>query len=262
MQLKQYNGLIRKEKQLQENMKKFILKTLKANGGRITYTPPDTDDDKNDDDEEDDILLEEKYPLISALWGIDGIYNIAITDVYFIEYENGVVNICADGIDQDTESVKKEFTIYPEQFSNIMYFIMFPLKKKIRGYAERLALKDLVDKYDKLPHEFYTESGSIRHEFHCENRECIPKHAQAIEKLLKDASEAKTKTDKGDVHSKIMEMADALATLSLIESQGKPEEEMMVEENSCFYFTEEYQDKFNAIYDGVEAELIEFFQSV
>lgn len=244
--------LVEKETKLQEEMKEAIICTLKANNGRFTYTSPDIDDE--------DAAFEDKYPVVSTLWGKHGTYNIAITDVYLVDSASGQSEIYVDGIDQDTETVQKGFMVYPPQFSDIIYFLMTPVSHRIYEYASRLALKELVDKYSLLPASFFNRDGVILDQYNNERYSLIQKNKGIIESLMKDISKAKTQADKDEIHSRIMEMADDLSTLNLIESQGRPEEEMMVEENECFYFTEEYQDKFNDIYDEVEAELNDFFQ--
>ncbi len=247
MQLKQYNELIQTEKQLQEDMKNFILNTLKANNNHIAYTSPDADNE--------DVSMDDKYPVISTLWGKHDTYNIAITDVYLKEYGQGSVEIYADGIDQDTETVKREFLIYPEQFSDVMYFMMAPLNEQFYKFAAQLALKDLVDKYNKLPHEFYSESGSIKHEYHRQNGDNIQKYTSQLEEIYIKCAE--TGCDKDEINSALMAISCDLADLALIEQNQLKMDAMTEDCDGEIRFTEEKQDEFNTLYDRIEGQLWE-----
>lgn len=120
---KQYDDLVKREEQLMADMKLFIYNVLKANNNHISCISILNDDE--------DASLEDKYPVISTLWGKHDNYNIAITDVYLKEYDKDIFEIYADGIDQDTETMKKEFKIHSLQFSDIMYFIMACLKETL-----------------------------------------------------------------------------------------------------------------------------------
>jgi hypothetical protein len=181
MQFKQYKELIEREGKLQKDMKNFILKALRKAGGRITYISPSADDDETN--------LDDKYPVISTLYGKHGTCNIAITGVYLKESSNDIQEIYADGIEQEAERKQEGFLIYPEQFSDIIHFITAPIGESIHSYAQRLALKDLVDKYNKLPHDFISEYGGIKQEYHSENRDNIQKYTQELEDIYIRCSE-------------------------------------------------------------------------
>lgn len=101
---KEFFYLASEDKKLKEAVKELIFTALKENGGRITFVP------KNDDAD---------YPVTATLWGKHDNPIIEITDVYL----SGKGEIFADGYDQSTGILEKEFLIYPEQFLEIMYFI-------------------------------------------------------------------------------------------------------------------------------------------
>lgn len=248
MQLKQYKELIGREQQLKEDMKSFILNALKVKGNHITYISSNANDE--------DSSLDDKYPVISTLWGKHDTYNIAITDVYLREYESGQAEIYADGIDQDMETVKKDFLIHPEQFSDIVYFIMAPHNEQIFIFASRLALKDLVDKYNKLPGEFFKESGSIKNEFHSENWDNIQKYISELEEIYIRCSDPDS--NKHNINSDLMAIICELAELALIENSRKLIEGLTEDEseNSTRY-TDEAQDEFNDLYDEIEGRVWE-----
>ena len=243
--------LVDKETKLQEEMKETIICTLRANNGRITFVSPDIEDE--------DLSLDDKYPVISTLWGKHGTHNIAITDVYLVETESGHPEIYVDGVEQELENMQRGFMVYPPQFSDIIYFLMTPVSNQIYDYATRLAIKEMVDKYNVLPLALYDENGTILNRYNDEKYSLTQKYILDIEKLMKDAYETRLSKDRDEIHSRIMEMADDLSTLCLIESQKKHEDEMMFVENGCSYFIEKYQDEFNDIYDETEAALNEFF---
>lgn len=243
MQYLIYKELVDKETKLQEEMKEAIICTLKANNGRFRYISPGIDDEG--------AAFEDKYPVISTLWGKHGAYNVAITDVYLVEQEHGSPEIYVDGIEQELETEQKGFMVYPPQFSDIIYFLMTSTYNRIHDYATRLALKQMTGKYNLLPAALHDENGVVLKEYSSEQHTLVQYYVTAIEQLVKDS--IVVDRNKDDVHSRIMEMADNLSTLSLIELQGLPEE------NNCFYFREEFQDKFNDINDDIEAELNEFF---
>jgi hypothetical protein len=248
MQFKQYKELIEREKQLQEDMKNFILSALRANGGRITYISPNADDDETG--------LDDKYPVISALYGKHGTYNVAITDVYLQEQEHCPVQVYADGIEQEFEMQRKEFLIYPEQFSDIIHFITAPIREGIHSYAERLALKDLVDKYGRLPQDFYSGNGGIKHEYHSENWENIQKYTEELEDIYIRCSEPEQ--DKNDINSDLMAIICELAELSLFENKQKLIEDLTEDVEGETRYTEDAQDEFNSLYDEIEGQVWEF----
>ncbi|MBF0648738.1 hypothetical protein IR083_07890 [Dysgonomonas sp. GY75] len=250
MQFKQYKELTEREGQLQGDMKNFILSALRANGGRITYISPNADDDETG--------LDDKYPVISALYGKHGTYNVAITDVYLQEQEHCPVQVYADGIEQESEIKQEGFLIYPEQFSDIIHFITAPIREGIHSYAERLALKDLVDKYNKLPQDFYSRNGGIKHEYHSENRENIQKYTKELEDIYIQCSEPEQ--DKNGINSDLMAIISDLADLALIEQNQLPMSEMIEDEGegNGVRFTEKTQDEFNGLYDEIEGQIWEF----
>lgn len=245
MKLKRYNELIQREQQLQGEMKDFIIDALKASGGHITYVSPDMDNEE--------LTLDDKYPVISTLWGKHGTYNVAITDVYTMGQD--VATIYVDGIEQETESKQDRFQIYPEQFSDILHFIMSSFNEKVRIYAERLALKDLVDKYDKLPHELYSESGGIKHEYHSENWDNIKKYTSELEEIYIRCSEPDS--NKHDINSDLMSIISELADLALIEQNQLLIDNMTEDCDGEIRFTEDKQDEFNDLYDEIEGQLWE-----
>lgn len=248
MQFKQYKELIERETQLQEDMKIFIIKALKKNDGRITYLPPNTDDD-------DETSLDDKYPVISTLYGKHGTYNVAITDVYLQEQENCPVQIYVDGIEQEFEMPRKEFLIYPEQFSDIMHFITASIREGIHSYAERLALKDLVDKYDKLPKEFLSEYGRIESEYSRENWDNILKYTEDLEGIYMRCSEPDF--NKEEIKSELMAVICELAELALFENKQKLIGGLTEDVEGEARYTEDAQDEFNSLYDEIESQLWE-----
>ncbi|MDR1715398.1 MAG: hypothetical protein LBS20_06100 [Prevotella sp.] len=249
MQYLKYKQLVDKETGLQEEMKDAIICTLKANNGRFRHISPGMDDE--------DAAFEDKYPVVSTLWGKHGAYNVAITDVYLVEQEHGSPEIYVDGVEQELETEQKGFMVYPPQFSDVIHFLMTSTYNRIHDYATRLALKQMAGKYNLLPAALSDENGVVLKEYSSEQHTLVQYYVTEIEQLMKDS--ILVDRDKDNIHSRIMEIAEELSTLSLIESQGLPEENMMVKINDCFYFREKYQDKFNGIYDEIEAELNEFF---
>lgn len=247
MQLKQYNELIEREKQLQQDMKGFILTALEAAGGRISYVSPDADDDE--------VSLDDKYPVISTLYGKYKTCDIAVTDVYLVEYGNNHAGIYADGIDRDTETLKEEFPVYPEQFPDIIHFITAPLRERIYFYATRLALKDLVDKYNKLPHEFYSEPGGIKSGYHRESLDNIQKHTSVLEEIYISCSEPDS--NKQEINSGLIKIIRELADLALTEQNQSLMGAMTESGDGDVWLTAEKQDEFNGLYDEIERQIRE-----
>jgi len=245
MQFKQYKELIEREKQLQEDMKGFILSVLRANDGRITYISPDADDEETS--------LDDKYPVISTLYGKHGTYNVAITDIYLQKQENCPDQIYADGIEQEFEMQRKEFLIYPEHFSDIIHFITAPIRESIHCYAQRLALNDLVSKYNKLPQDFQSEYGGIKQEYHSENWDYIRKHTEEIEGIYIRCSEPEQNKD--DINSDLMAIICELADLALFENKQKLIEDLTEDVEGETWYTEDAQDEFNSLYDEIEGQI-------
>jgi hypothetical protein len=102
MNEEQYFKLIAEEKILKEKMRVFTIAIVTENNGRITFTPEDNDE----------------YPVSATLYGKHDCPIIGISDVYLKNDE-----IYADGIDQQTGILEKEFRIYPEQYSDVLHFI-------------------------------------------------------------------------------------------------------------------------------------------
>jgi hypothetical protein len=100
----EYIRLIAEERTLRTQMKELVIATLKENNGRITFTPEGEDDE---------------YPVSATLWGKHDSPIIDISDIYLKENDE----IYADGIDQQTGILEKEFRIYQEQYSDILHFI-------------------------------------------------------------------------------------------------------------------------------------------
>ena len=111
MEAKNFFKLSIEEKKLRSQMKDLIVESLKGNGGRITFTP------ENEDDE---------YPVCATLWGKHDSENIEISDVYLDEQDE----IYADGYEQSTGILEKNFTIYSEQYWDVVHFIAAVLEWK------------------------------------------------------------------------------------------------------------------------------------
>jgi hypothetical protein len=116
MNEEQYFKLIAEEKTLRGKMKNLIIATLKENNGRVTFIPEDEDDE---------------YPVSATLWGKHDCPIIDISEVYLQNDE-----IYADGIDQQTGVLEKEFLIYPEQYSDVLHFIAAVLNWKYSAKQE------------------------------------------------------------------------------------------------------------------------------
>ena len=248
MHIKKYKELKEREHKLLQEMRDFIIDAIKAKNGRISYVSPDKDDE--------DMLLEDKYPIISTLWGIHGTYDIAITDVYVKENPIGQVEIYANGIDQNMKTEQKGFLIYPEQFSDIAYFITAPFLYYIDNYADRLALKDLIDKYGKLPSEFREKNGQIKNVFSEEYHNCLDNYRCEIEQMMIKCSESEH--SKHDINSELMGIISELAELALIERNQLLMNAMTEDCNGEIRFTEEKQDEFNNLYNEIEGQIWEF----
>lgn len=105
---KQFEQLSSAETLLRGNMVAFIITAIKENQGKISLKiAKDTE------------LEDENYPITSTLYGRHDNPQIRLTSVYLDKYDK----IYADGIDDDTGEKRKEFYIYPEQYSDIFYFI-------------------------------------------------------------------------------------------------------------------------------------------
>lgn len=108
MEKNQFKQLSSAEAQLRENMKTFIIAAIKENQGRISLIIA-----------EDAELEDENYPVTSTLYGKHDTPHIRITDVYLDKYDR----IYADGIDDETGEKRKEFYVYPEQYSDAFHFM-------------------------------------------------------------------------------------------------------------------------------------------
>lgn len=246
-----YKELQRLESKLQNDYRDFILKCLEKKGNRVTYRLPGIDDAG--------LSFDDRFPVVVTLYGKHGNYNIGITDVYTVTHSTGYIWIHADGIDQEEETEMKGFIIYPDHYSDVAFFLMFPVRLQLREYAYRLALKELVEKYEKLPDSFFEENGIVKTEYHEEYHESARHFIAKLEELMKTCSEVQTAEEKENAHSLIMELTDDLSTMDLIKSQDKLDIEMMAEQDRCLSYKEEYQDEYLGICEAVEAELNEFF---
>lgn len=152
----EYYRLSSKKRMIEQKMKSLIISAIKENSGRITLIK-----------EED----EDNYPLTTILSGKKDIYFISITDAYLDEHDA----IYVDGVDDDTCCVKTAFIIYPEQYSDILYFIGYVLgwqeakeeeqalcdniNSNIMELACELAEKEMVDTHNWLPEAFMDTAG-------------------------------------------------------------------------------------------------------
>ena len=121
---KEYHYLISEDNKIKDRVRDLIVAALEENGGRITFTP----DPKDGDDYE--------YPVSATLWGKQDSPTVDITDVYFSENR---MTIYADGVNQTSGYMEKEYEIYPDQYMDIVSFIATVLKWKqcgVRGDKE------------------------------------------------------------------------------------------------------------------------------
>jgi hypothetical protein len=117
---KEYFRLLAQEQRIGGRMKDLIIKALKENNGKISFTPECEDDE---------------YPVSATLYGKHDCPVIEISDVYLNEHDE----IYADGYEQQCGILEKGFEIYPEQYSDILHFIGAVLEWK-QG-AEEIAEK-------------------------------------------------------------------------------------------------------------------------
>lgn len=111
MKKEQFKQLGSTEAQLRKDMEAFIKAAIKENQGRISLTVADATDGTE--------LEREDYPVISTLYGKHDNPQIRLTEVYLDKHDK----IYADGIDDDTGEKRREFYIYPEQYSDVFFFI-------------------------------------------------------------------------------------------------------------------------------------------
>jgi hypothetical protein len=246
-----YKELQKAESKLQKDYRNFILKFLENNDNRVTYRSPKINDDT--------LSFDDRFPVVVTLYGKHDNHNIGITDIYTIKDSIGHISIYADGIDQEEETEMKGFTIYPEHYSEVASFLMTPVRLQLRKYAYKLALKELVEKYEKLPDFFFEENELIKTKYHEEYHESARYFTTKLEELMKTSSLANTTEEKDNVHSLIMELTDNLSTMELIKSENKLDIEMMIEQSGCLYYKEKYQDEYLGISEAIEAELNIFF---
>jgi len=110
---------------------------------------------------------------------------------------------------------QKGFLIYPEQFSDIAYFITASFLYYIDNYADKLAMKELVDRYEKLPSEFKKEYGAVKDEYRDEYNNCLQSYREKIEALMIKYSDPNP--DKQSINPDLMDIIGELAELALIE---------------------------------------------
>ena len=248
-----FKELNQKEQELNKEYANLSRSILELNGGAFSYKTQEADDEDTD--------FEDRYPVQLTVYGHKGTYEIGLTSVY-LQVPEGETEpqIIVDGIDRLNDELRSGFTIYPQDFHEVCRFLLLPVSYEIDSYARQLATMALVEKYEKMPHDIIDENDNVTTQYHTEFYEQFRKQVTRIEKIIADSFVAEQTGEKDDVHSAIMEMADEISTLELIQSQSKPEEEMMFEENNCFSWKEEFQDEFNSIYDEVEGQLNELFQ--
>lgn len=111
MEIEHFRQHIDTELQLKKDMETFIKAAVKESQGRISLTV--------DEGAEGTELEREDYPVISTLYGKHDNPQIRLTEVYLDKHDN----IYADGIDDDTGEKRREFYIYPEQYSDVFFFI-------------------------------------------------------------------------------------------------------------------------------------------
>mgnify|MGYP006982186383 FL=1 len=108
MKKEEFKQLSRTEVQLKKDMEAFIKASIKENQGRISLKVVDGAE-----------LESENYPVTSTLYGRHDNPQIRLTEVYLDKHDN----IYADGIDDDTGEKRREFYIYPEHYSDVLFFI-------------------------------------------------------------------------------------------------------------------------------------------
>ena len=145
---------------------------------------------------------------------------------------------------------QKGFLIYPEQFSDIAYFITASFLYCIDNYADKFAMKELVDRYEKLPSEFKKGYGTIKDEYRDEYNNYLQSHREEIEALMIKCSDPNP--DKQSINSDLMGIIGELAELALIEQNQLLMDAMTEDCNGEIRFTEEKQDEFNNLYDEIE----------
>jgi hypothetical protein len=148
----EFAGLVSKEKRLMEGMKNLIVATLRENDGKILFTPEDEDGE---------------YPVSATLWGKYDNPVIDITEVRLGKQDT----IFAGGIDRNTGIHEKDFEIYPEQYSDVLYFIAAVLEWKVAD-EERKPLEltilfgsDVIREYSETgefpSEEWLNENGGV-----------------------------------------------------------------------------------------------------
>lgn len=141
--VKCYRNLNKRERRLQEDYKKLIIKLVKKHGGRITSLPIS------------DKYGYSEYPVTTAFYGKHDNPNISITNVYISEYGG----IMVDGVNEDTGYKESEYRVYPEHYSCLLDFIGFALglryqpdttqkfKKYILFFLSQLCVKLKIKSY-------------------------------------------------------------------------------------------------------------------
>lgn len=248
-----FKELNQKEQELNTEYANLIRSILDLNGGSFSYKTQEADDEETG--------FEDRYPVQLTVYGHKGTYEIGLTAVHLQVIEGyAEPQIIVDGIDQLNDKLRSGFTIYPQDYHEVCRFLLLPVTYEIDSYARQLATMALVEKYDKMPQAFIDDNDNVTMEYHTEFYELFRKQVARIEKVIADSFVAEQTGEKDDVHSAIMEIADEISTLELIQSQNKLENEMMFEKDKCLTYHEEYQDEYNGIYDAVEGQLNELFQ--
>ena len=107
-------ALFSRENILRQDMRASILKHLRCNNGRITLQLPQTEND----------WINFDFPVTSTLYGRHDNDSVDITDIY-INKDSSV--IYADG--QVSGEMRREYQIYPEHYSDVLWFIQAVLVK-------------------------------------------------------------------------------------------------------------------------------------
>lgn len=102
--------LVERESSLRQDMRCFILHHIRRNGGRISLKLPQKDEDWENFE----------FPVTSVLYGRHFNDSIDITEVYI---EPGCSTIYADGQLNGHGDMQRGYEIYPEHYSDILWFI-------------------------------------------------------------------------------------------------------------------------------------------
>lgn len=107
----EYSQLAEQLSEIEKEIEAFILSILNKYG-RVSLNLT-----------EEEALDKSNFPVISTLYDRHDTPRIRITDAY-----SEGNHIYADGIDDDTDEIRREFLIYREQLSDMFYFIGHTLR--------------------------------------------------------------------------------------------------------------------------------------